>query len=87
MSEIIEEVVNSLIFELYFPEEFKSKGIAIERPAGELFVSIEGLSEAQKLEKIKAVYEELHKEENPLRQQITRMKTELKDLLSPILSV
>ena len=71
----------------YFPEEFKTKGIAIEKHAGELFVPIAGLSEAEKLDKIKAVYEELRKKENPLRHEMKRMKTELKDLLQPILSL
>ena len=81
--EEFEDVIDALIFELYFPEEFKSKGIAIEKYAVELFVPVAGLSEAEKLEKIKAVY----KKENPLRHEIKRMKTELEDLLSPILSV
>jgi len=82
-----EEVVDALIFELYFSEEFQSKGIEIERHAKEMFTPIEDLSEEQKIAQIKAVYEELRKKENPLRNQIKLMKIELKDLLLPILSV
>lgn len=83
----VEQISNAIIFQFYFPEEFQSKGIAIEKHAKELFVPIEDLSEEEKLEQIKAVYEELRKKENPLRNQIKLMKIELKDLLLPILSV
>ena len=72
---------------IFFPEDFKFKGIAIDKYAGDLFAPIAGLSEAEKLEKIKSVYEEFCKKENPLRHQIKRMKMELKDLLEPILSL
>jgi hypothetical protein len=83
----IEEIIDALVFELYFPKEFQSKGITIEKHAKELFKPIDQLSEEQKIEQIKAVYEELRKKENPLRNQIKLMKIELKDLLLPILSV
>lgn len=83
----LEEVIDALVFELYFPAEFQAKGIEIEKHAKELFKPIDNLSEGQKIEQIKAVYEELRKKENPLRNQIKLMKIELKDLLLPILSV
>lgn len=85
--DLIYEVVDAIIFELYFSEDFQSKGIEIERYAKELFVPIEDLSDQDKLEQIKSVYEELREKKNPLRNQIKLMKIELKDLLNPILSL
>ena len=85
--EEVSNVINAVALELYFPEEFKSKGIEIEKHAKQLFVSIEDLEDTEKLEQIRSVYENLRKKENPLRNQIKLMKIELKDLLLPILSV
>lgn len=84
---VFEEIVDSLVFELYFSEEFQSKSIEIEKHAKELFTPIEGLNDEEKLEQIRSVYEELREKKNPLRNQIKLMKIELKDLLLPILSV
>jgi|26BtaG_2_1085354.scaffolds.fasta_scaffold00496_7 hypothetical protein len=81
------DIADSLVYELYFPGEFQSKDITIEKHAKELFKPIDNLSEEQKIKHIKAAYEELRKKENPLRNQIKLMKIELKDLLLPILSV
>ena len=87
VSQNFEEVVDALVFELYFSKEFKSKDIEIEKYAKKLFTPIKGLSDEEKLEQIKSVYEELREKKNPLRNQIKLMKIELKDLLLPILSV
>lgn len=80
-----EEVIDALVFELYFPEEFKNKDLAISMPATELDIHIGGLDD--KAKKIKAIYQNLRRKENPLRNQMKLMKIELKDLLLPILSV
>ncbi|MFV0182001.1 hypothetical protein OBK15_07490 [Empedobacter falsenii] len=83
----IEEVIDALVFELYFPEEFKDKGLTIEEKASVLFTDLDGLSDEEKLAKINSIYEEYQKENNPLRLEIERMKIELADLLNPILSI
>jgi len=85
--EEIEEVIDALVFELYFPEEFAEKGIAIEKYAKNIFKPIEGLSEDEQIKAIKEAYETLREKDNPLRNQIKLMKIELKELLLPILSV
>jgi hypothetical protein len=87
ISEAFEEVIDGLVFELYFPEEFVEKGIEIETYANEIFKPIEGLSEAEQIKAIKEAYETLREKDNPLRNQIKLMKIELKELLLPILSV
>lgn len=87
ISEAFEEVIDALVFELYFPEEFAEKGIAIEKYAKDIFKPIEGLSEEEQIKAIKDAYETLREKGNPLRNQIKLMKIELKELLLPILSV
>lgn len=87
ISEAFEEVIDALVFELYFPEEFAEKGIEIEKYAQEIFNPIEGLSEEEQIKAIQETYETLREKDNPLRNQIKLMKIELKELLLPILSV
>jgi adenine-specific DNA-methyltransferase len=85
--ETFQEVVDALVFELYFPEEFEEKGIEIEKYVKDIFKPIEGLSEEEQIKAIKEAYETLREKDNPLRNQIKLMKIELKELLLPILSV
>ena len=87
ISEAFEEVIDALVFELYFPEEFAEKGIEIEKYAKDIFNPIEGLKEDQQIKAIQEAYQTLREKDNPLRNQIKLMKIELKELLLPILSV
>lgn len=87
ISEAFEEVIDALVFELYFPEEFAEKGIAIEKYAKDIFKPIDGLSEEDQIKAIQEAYQTLREKDNPLRNQIKLMKIELKELLLPILSV
>ena len=82
-----DEVIDALVYELYFPNEFENHSIQIGNHVNRLFLPLENLGDPEKIDRIKEVYEELRKKENPLRNQIKLMKIELKDLLLPILSV
>src|SRR5690554_3299479 len=87
IQEAFEEVIDALVFELYFPEEFAEKGIAIEKYAEDIFKPIDGLSEDEQVKAIQEAYETLREKKNPLRNQILLMQIELKELLNPILSL
>lgn len=87
ISEAFEEVIDALVFELYFPEEFAEKGIEIEKYAQDIFKPIDNLSEEEQIKAIQEAYQTLREKDNPLRNQIKLMKIELKELLLPILSV
>lgn len=87
ISEAFEEVIDALVFELYFPEEFAEKGIEIEKHAQDIFKPIDNLSEEEQIKAIQEAYQTLREKDNPLRNQIKLMKIELKELLLPILSV
>ena len=85
--ELFEEIIDALVFELYFPEDFKRSGIEISKFAEQEFQSIEGLAKTEQKEIILNTYQRLTEKKNPLRNQIKLMKIELKQLLLPILSV
>lgn len=87
ISEAFEEVVDALVFELYFSEEFAEKDIEIEKYAKDIFNPIEGLKEDEQIKALQKAYQTLREKDNPLRNQIKLMKIELKELLLPILSV
>ncbi len=87
ISEAFEEVIDALVFELYFPEEFAEKGIEIEKYAQEMFKPIDGLSEEEQIKAIQEAYETLREKKNPLRTQVDKMYMELKELLDPIIKV
>ena len=87
IAKIFEDVIDALVFELYFPEDFAEKGIEIEKHAQVIFKSIEGLSEEEQIKSIQEAYQTLQKEGNLLGNAIKLMKVELKELLLPILSV
>jgi adenine-specific DNA-methyltransferase len=84
--EAFEEVIDALVLELYFPEEFAEKGIEIEKYAQDIFNPIEGLKEDEQIKAVQKAYQTLREKDNPLRNQIKLMKIELKELLLPILS-
>lgn len=87
VSQTFEDIIDALIFELYFQEEFKEAGIEILKHAEQEFQDIEALSEEEQKDIVLETYNRITEKKNPLRNQIILMKIELKQLLNPILSV
>jgi adenine-specific DNA-methyltransferase len=87
LSDAFQEVIDALVFELYFPEEFAEKGIEIEKYAKDIFKPVDDLPEEEQIKVIQEAYQTFREKDNPLRNQIKLMKIELKELLLPILSV
>jgi Alw26I/Eco31I/Esp3I family type II restriction m6 adenine DNA methyltransferase len=85
--ETFEEVIDALVFELYFPDEFEEKGLEIEKHAHSIFKPIEGLNQDDQAKVIHDIYQIIREKDNLLRNQIKLMKIELKELLLPILSI
>ncbi|MFV0152010.1 Eco57I restriction-modification methylase domain-containing protein [Empedobacter falsenii] len=83
----LEDIIDALVFELYFPEDFKEKNIEISRYAEELFKPLDNFNINYQLVKIEEVYNMYRDKKNPLRNQILLMKIELKELINPILSI
>lgn len=87
IAETFEEVIDSLIFELYFTQDFVEKNITIEKYANEIFKPMIGFPIDEQMEIVHQCYQTLREKDNPLRNQIKLMKIELKELLLPILSI
>ncbi|MCH7404620.1 Eco57I restriction-modification methylase domain-containing protein [Belliella aquatica] len=90
ISEFFEEIIDALILELYFPNEFQLKKISIEESAKTYFQgfeNIENLLEEEQIKSIKNMYSILIEKGNLLRNQIKLMKIELKELVLPVLSI
>lgn len=81
-----EEIIDALLFEEYYSEEFKSKHIQIATDTKKILKPIDGLTVKNQIDTITEIYHLLREQNNPLRNQIKLMKIELSDLLLPILS-
>ena len=82
-----EEVVDAMVFELYFPTEFAEAGIEFFKYVERDFISIDKLDVEQQKEIIHEGYQKLREKTNEIRNNIKLMKIELHDLLMPILTV
>ena len=87
ISETFEEVIDAIVFELYFPEEFEKAGIHFIQYAERDFESIEGKSLEEQATIIHKAYQKLREKDNEIRNNLKAMKIELRDLLMPILTV
>ena len=87
ISETFEEVIDAMVFELYFPEEFKKAGIHFIHYAERDFESIERKSPEEQARIIHNTYQKLREKDNEIRNNLKAMKIELRDLLMPILTV
>ena len=84
---VFEDIIDAMVFELYFSTEFSSADIAIMKYVKDEIKPIDGLEEEDKQLLVHNMYMQLSEKKNPLRNQIILMKIELKELLNPIISV
>lgn len=87
IAETFEEVIDAMVFELYFPAEFIKADIHFLKYAERDFQSIEGKSSEEQKEIIHNAYQKLREKDNETRNNLKEMKIELRDLLMPILTV
>jgi hypothetical protein len=87
IAEAFEEVIDAMVFELYFPDEFEKAGIHFIEYAERDFKSIEGKGPEEQKEIIHNSYQKLREKDNEIRNNLKEMKIELRDLLMPILTV
>ena len=82
-----EEIIDGMVFELYFDEEFQQKGITFFPFVEQDFQQIDELkNEVSKIEAIQSTYQKLQEKDNKIRNNLKLMKIELRDLLMPIIS-
>ncbi|MEA2018225.1 MAG: Eco57I restriction-modification methylase domain-containing protein [Campylobacterota bacterium] len=79
-----EEVLDALVYELYFTKEFQDKDIEFLKYAKEYFKPIENLSDEEKINTIHNSYLSLTEQHNEIRNNLELMTIRLKDLILPI---
>lgn len=84
IAETFEEVIDAMVFELYFPEEFKQADISFINYAERDFESIEGKPEQEQREIIHNAYQKLQERNNEIRNNLKLMDERLHDLIMPI---
>ncbi|MEP2771975.1 MAG: Eco57I restriction-modification methylase domain-containing protein [Fulvivirga sp.] len=79
-----EEVIDAMVYELYFEADFKKAGIEFIKYAERDFETIEGLNSEQAKQVIHKVYQKLRQKENEIRNNLKLMDIRLRDLIMPI---
>jgi len=82
-----EEIIDAMVFELYFAEEFKKAGIAFIQYVERDFKPIEGLSREEKKKIVHQAYQLLRQADHPIRNNLKLMDIRLKDLVMPMKTV
>lgn len=85
--ETFEEVIDAMVFELYFPQDFEDVGIHFTKYAERDFLPIEGKTLEEQKEIIHNAYQKLREKDNEIRNNLKEMKIELRDLIMPILTI
>jgi len=83
--QLFEEVIDAMVMELYFEEDFKKADIAFIKYAERDFAPIEHLkTEKEKTEVIHQAYQTLRQKENEIRNNLKLMDIKLADIVIPI---
>lgn len=82
--QLFEEVIDALVYELYFDEDFKKAGIDFIKYAQRDFKSIEGKDEKEAVAIIEKAYQTLREKDNEIRNNLKLMDIKLADLIMPI---
>jgi hypothetical protein len=87
IAETFEEVIDAMVFELYFPEDFKKAGIHFIEYAERDFIPIEGKTPEEQKEIIHNAYQKSREKDNEIRNNLKLMDTRLENIVMPIKSV
>ncbi len=82
--QLFEEVIDSMVYELYFKDYFEEAKIEFAKYVERYFTDITKLNKLEKIEAIKKVYQTLREKNNEIRQNLKLMDTVLGDLIMPI---
>ena len=85
IAEYFEQIIDAMVFELYFPDDFKKVKIEFFRYAENCFEPIEGKTNEEKIIIIQNVYNILSSQNNKIRNNLKLMIIRLGKLLSPII--
>jgi adenine-specific DNA-methyltransferase len=75
-----EQIIDSMVYELYFPELLKKYDYEIIKHLGELPEFTESMSEEEKMEICKTVYDRLNDAAHPVKIHLEKMKKEIPEI-------
>ena len=84
IAQLFEEVIDAMVMELYFKEDFENAGIEFIKYAERDFELIEGKTEAEQIEIIGKAYQKLREKDNEIRNNLKLMDIKLADIVMPI---
>lgn len=84
IAQLFEEVIDAMVMELYFKEDFEKAGIEFIKYAERDFESIEGKPETEQIEIIHRAYQKLREKDNEIRNNLKLMDIKLADIVMPI---
>lgn len=84
IAQLFEEVIDAMVMELYFKEDFEKAGIEFIKYAERDFESIEGKPEPEQIEIIHRAYQKLREKDNEIRNNLKLMDIKLADIVMPI---
>ena len=84
IAQLFEEVIDAMVMELYFKEDFEKVGIEFIKYAERDFESIEGKEESIQIEIIHNAYQKLREKDNEIRNNLKLMDIKLADIVMPI---
>ncbi len=82
--EQFEEVIDALVYELYFEADFRRAQIEFHKYAATDFPPIDDLSREQKARIVHEAYQRLRQKDNPIRNNLKLMDIRLGELIMPI---
>jgi hypothetical protein len=85
--QVLEDVIDAMIYELYFEENFSNINISFIQNAQKQFLDICNFSEIEKIKIVHSVYQNLREPLNEIRNNLKLVSIELRDLLMPIMTV
>lgn len=80
MPTYFEQIIDGMVYELYFPELLKKHNCEIIKHLGDLPEFTDGMSDEQKMKICKKVFERLHDAAHPVRINLEKMKEEIPEI-------
>ncbi len=87
ISSQFEEIMDALVFELYFSEDFEQAGIQFYTHVEKLFQPLKNADELEKSKLIHDCYQKIRSKENEIRNNLKLMDIRLAELVMPIKTI
>lgn len=84
IAQLFEDVIDAMVMELYFKEDFEKEGVEFIKYAERDFEPIEGKPEAEQIEIINRAYQKLQQKDNEIRKNLAVMESRLPDIVGVI---